>query len=248
MIAPSRWLVHLATRAKRISLASLKLMLSLIAICVASQSTVFAQQIQVGIDFNTVLPRGGFSENITNNGYGIGGQFLVGLGRLPMHIGADAGFVVYGSDTRREPLSTTIPELELKVRTTNNIVLTHFLLRAQPRSGTVRPYLDGLIGFKYLFTDTTITDDDGEEELASTTNLSDTTFSYGFGGGVQVKLADIGRNGDISFDTKVRYLRGSRAEYLKKGSIRMDNGGVFFDVFTSRTDVVTVQVGVTFRF
>jgi Outer membrane protein beta-barrel domain len=220
----------------------------LFTVCCAIHSSALAQRIQVGIDFNTVIPKGGFSDNITNNGYGVGGQFLVGLGRLPIHVGADAGFVVYGSDTHREPLSPTIPELELKVKTTNNIVLTHFLVRAQPRSGSVRPYIDGLVGFKYLFTDTTITDDNGDEELASTTNFSDTTFSYGFGGGLQVRLASIGTGGDVSFDTKVRYLRGSRAEYLKKGSIRRENGAVFFDVLSSRTDVVTVQVGVTFRF
>lgn len=248
MSAPSHQLVPLAQRTIKSCRISLRLTLALFITCVAIHSSASAQQIQVGIDFNTVIPRGGFSDNIKNNGYGIGGQFLVGIGRLPIHIGADAGYVVYGSDTRREPLSTNIPELELRVRTTNNIVLTHFLLRAQPRTGSVRPYIDGLIGFKYLFTNTTITDDDNEEELASTTNLSDTTLSYGFGGGLQVKLADISATGDISFDIKGRYLRGSRAEYLKEGSIRRENGGVFFDVLSSRTDVVTLQVGVTFRF
>ncbi len=44
------------------------------------------------------------------------------------------------------------------------------------------------------------------------------------------------------------YLRGARAEYLKGGSVGRENGSVFFDVLSSRTDVVTVQIGVTFRF
>lgn len=207
-----------------------------------------AQQLQAGIDFTTVVPRGSFEDNITNNGYGIGGHFLVGLGRSPFFAGIDAGFVTYGSEKHREPLSPTIPEVELEVQTTNNIALTHFLLRAQPRSGAVRPYADGLIGFKYLFTKTTIRDDFDDEELASTTNMSDLTFSYGFGGGLQVRLADIGRSGQIMLDGKVRYLRGSEARYLREGSIRRENGGVFFDVQSSRTDVITVQVGITFQF
>jgi hypothetical protein len=46
----------------------------------------------------------------------------------------------------------------------------------------------------------------------------------------------------------VRYLRGGRAEYLRKGSIREVNGSVVYDVFSSRTDVLAVQAGVTFRF
>jgi hypothetical protein len=173
---------------------------------------------------------------------------LIGLGRTPILVGVDAGFVTYGSDEHREPISETIPELRVKVRTNNNIGLTHFLVRAQPRTGNVRPYADALIGFKYLFTDTTILNDSNEEELTSTKNFSDFVYSYGFGGGVQVRLGRVGRNGDVTLDTKVRYLRGGRAEYLREGSIRRENGSVFFDVLSSRTDVVAVQIGVTFRF
>ncbi|MFY9557718.1 MAG: hypothetical protein WAV20_22035 [Blastocatellia bacterium] len=40
------------------------------------------------------------------------------------------------------------------------------------------------------------------------------TFSYGFGE-VQIRLGRIGRNGDVSLDGKVRYLRGQQAEILE---------------------------------
>ena len=211
-------------------------------------TTSQAQEVQLGIDFNTVIPRGDFGKNITNNGYGVGAQLLVSLGNSPFLVGGDAGFVVYGSEKRRQPLSPTIPEIRLDVQTSNNIFLGHILLRAQPRTGSVRPYIDGLIGLKYLFTRTTITDDSGGEQLASTTNLSDSTLSYGFGGGLQIRLADFGKGNQILLDNKVRYLRGSRANYLKEGSIRRENGAVVFDVLSSRTDVITYQVGITFRF
>lgn len=207
-----------------------------------------AQEIQLGIDFATVIPRGEFKQNIDNNGYGVGGQFAVRVARSPILLGSDLGFVNYGSEERTEQLSPSFPEIELKVRTNNNIVWTHFMLRAQPRTGSVRPYVDGLIGFKYLFTDTSITNDFNDEEIASTKNFSDLTLSYGFGGGVQFRLAETGRGRQILFDTKLRYLRGSRAEYLKKGSIRRDNGTVSFDVLSSRTDVLAFQAGITFRF
>jgi hypothetical protein len=95
--------------------------------------------------------------------------------------------------------------------------------------------------------DTTIVNDSNDVELTSSKNLSDFVYSYGFGGGVQVRLGAVGR-GDISLDGKVRYLRGGRAEYLKEGSVQRENGSVFFEVLSSRTDVVTVQIGVTFRF
>jgi opacity protein-like surface antigen len=121
------------------------------------------------------------------------------------------------------------------------------VLRAQPRTGPVRPYFDGLIGLKHLFTKTSISDLSDDETIASNTDLSDTALSYGFGGGLQIPLTK-GPEARILLDTGVRYLRGARAEYLRKGSIREDNGLVFFDVLSSRTDVLTVQVGVIFRF
>jgi hypothetical protein len=220
-------------------------MMILLSCCAASSAQT--QQFQFGLDFTTVIPTGDFSKNVTNNGYGAGAHFLVRLGRLPLLLGGDFAFATYGSDEHIESISETIPELEVKVRTNNNITMTHLLLRAQPREGKVRPYADALVGFKYLYTDTTIINESSGEELTSSKNLSDFVYSYGFGGGVQVRLAAAG-SGDISLDGKVRYLRGGRAEYLKEGSVRRENGTVFFDVLSSRTDVVTVQIGITFRF
>jgi len=221
---------------------------ALLLVCFAFADNAQAQRFQAGIDFSSVFPVGEFRDNVDNTGFGVGGQFLFSIGRSPIFVGADVGLVTYGSEERDQPLIPSIPEVDLTVRTTNNITLTHLLVRAQPREGAIRPYVDGLIGFKYLYTRTSITSDFNDETIASTTNLSDFTFSYGFGGGVQFRLARIGTDGAIALDTKVRYLRGSEAEYLREGSIRRENGNIFFDVLNSRTDVVSVQVGVTFRF
>jgi len=218
-----------------------------LALLIGGADIVRAQERQAGFYFTTIIPRGQFSENVTNNGYGGGGQFLVRLGPSPFLVGADAGAVIYGSESRREPISATIPNLQVRVRTTNNILLAHFLLRVQPRKGAVRPYADGLIGLKHLFTRTTISDLSDDDDIASSTDLSDTTLSYGFGGGIQIPLTR-GPEARILLDTNVRYLRGSQAEYLKKGSIRQEGGRAVFDVLSSRTDVIAVQVGVIFRF
>ena len=146
------------------------------------------------------------------------------------------------------PLSGNIPDITLKVDTDNNILLTHFLLRAQPRHGAVRPYVDGLVGFKYLFTKTTVESDSGSEPLASDNNLSDFAFSYGLGGGVQARIARLGHSKELLFDAKARYLWGSQARYLKEGSIQRVGGTAIFDVLSSRTNVVTLQFGVGIRF
>jgi hypothetical protein len=220
---------------------------ALLACGLGGASALRAQEFQAGVDFIAVAPRGEFKQNVGNNGYGAGGNFLVRLGSSPLLVGGDLGLVVYGSESREEAISTTIPNLRVKVQTDNNILLSHFLLRVQPRRGKVRPYAEGLIGLKYLFTRTSIRDLFDDEELAASTDLSDTTLSYGFGGGVQVELYGRGRPA-ILLDGKVRYLRGGRAEYLRRGSIRQVGGGVTYDVLASRTDAVAVQVGVTFRF
>src|SRR5262245_49894337 len=197
------------------------------ALGIGGATSIRAQDFQAGGYFTTVIPHGEFSENITNNGYGGGGYFLVRLGSSPFLAGGDLGAVVYGSETRDELLSPTIPEVSVRVRTSNNILLAHSILRIQPREGRIRPYADGLIGLKHLFTRTSISSQFDSEEIAGTTNLSDTTFSYGVGIGLQVPITR--KSGlDISLDGNVRYLRGTRGEYLKKGSIRQQNNGQLF--------------------
>ncbi len=228
--------------------ASIVLSVCFLARLIGGATVVRAQEHgQVGGYFMIVVPRGEFSENVTNNGYGAGGQFLIRLAGSPFLAGGDFGAVVYGSESRREPISSTIPNLQVRVSTSNNIFLGHFVLRAQPRTGPVRPYVDGLIGLKHLFTITLISDVSGGETIVSNTDLSDTTLSYGFGGGLQIPLTK-GPEARILLDTNVRYLRGGRAVYLRRGSIREENGQAVFDVLSSRTDVLAVQIGVVFRF
>jgi opacity protein-like surface antigen len=232
----------LVTKAPRLALVCL------LVLFIEGATIVQAQERgQAGGYFMTIIPRGEFSENVGNNGYGGGGQFFIRVGDSPFLMGGDFGGVVYGSQSRREPISNTIPNLSLRVTTRNNIFLTHFALRAQPRSGPVRPYVDGLIGLKYLYTRTSVSDPFDDETIASNTDFSDTALSYGIGGGLQIPLTK-GRESRIVLDTGVRYLRGGRADYLRRGSIVVDNGAVFFDIFSSRTDVLSVQVGVMFRF
>jgi hypothetical protein len=211
------------------------------------EATIFQAQaqtkdrVQLGVYFLTVVPRGEFSENLTNNSYGAGVQGLVRIGSSPFLVGGDLALVIYGDESRRDP---TIPDT---VTTSNFIFVPHFVLRAQPRSGFIRPYVDGLIGLKYLWTETSIPDISVDGNAVTDTNLSDTAFSYGVGGGLQISPTKE-RESRFMLDIGVRYLRGGRAEYLREGSIREVNGKLVYDVFSSRTDVLAVQVGVTVHF
>src|SRR5262245_4083850 len=141
--------------------ASSVLSVCLLALFIGGATIVRAQEYQAGGYFMTIVPQGQFSENITNNGYGGGGHVLVRLGPSPFLIGGDIGGVNYGSESRREPISSTIPNLQVRVSTYNTVCLAHCLLRVQPRKGLVRPYADGLIGLKRLYTRTSISDISG---------------------------------------------------------------------------------------
>ena len=150
------------------------------------------------------------------------------------------------------------------VRCSSGAASGNLLLRTQPRTGRIRPYVEGIVGFNDLSTDTTTSIKDPravDGPLAclynsafgvpckddvilssSTNNLDDGTFSYGFGVGTQFELPD----SRLSLDARVRYMRGGSADYLKKGSIQQTDGS--FDKLSSRTDVITAQVGITFHF
>ncbi len=211
---------------------------------------------EVGLSFAVGLPQGEFSEKLDQNGFGGSLYGGIGFDRLPVFIGASLDFLIYGYERRTEPFSNTIPDVRVNVATSNNIAAGHLLFRLQPPIGAVRPYLDGLIGFKYLFTQTSIDSegwmDDGEP-IAASTNFDDIAFSYGAGGGLHIplysgKMGDANRIGSVMLNIGARYLFGSEAEYLKEGSIRRTNGSVSFDVERSRTAVLEPQFGVVFRF
>ena len=222
-----------------------------------SASQAAAQNISAGVNFLVGAPKGDFKDNVENAGFGIGGHIGYRFGQSPFMAGLDLGYMIYGSETRTEPFSTTIPDVFVRVETTNNIFLGHFLLRMQAPYGKIRPYIDGVLGMHYLFTQTAIKDENrtDDETIASTTNQDDVAFSYGTGGGLMVqvhraKKKETGKDGlqEVLVNFRIRYLFGSESEYLKEGSIRRENGAVIYDLITSRTDMLTFQLSVIFGF
>ena len=207
-----------------------------------------AQNLQGGLNFAVGLPQGDFDDQVENDAFGVGGQFLWTPNRSPFGIGISLAFMNYGRETRREPFSTTIPDVTVEVETTNNLLNGHILFRSQLPRGDIRPYGDLLFGFNYFFTETKIQDADGiSEEIASTTNFDDAVLSYGAGGGLLIRVYSGSRN-TVFIDLGARYLFGGEAEYLEKGSIGRDNGVVTFDVTRSETNLLMLQIGVAANF
>jgi hypothetical protein len=211
-----------------------------------------AQNFQGGLGFIVGAPQGEFKDNLDATGFGITGHIGYSPKTQPVMIGVEFGYMNYGSETRTEPFSTTIPDVFVNVTTTNNLVLTHLFLRAQPAKGAIRPYLEGLVGVSYFFTETKIENKNhGGEEIASNTNQDDATLSGGGGLGAMVQVYSKDKDNrkiEVLLDFRTRYLLGGEAEYLKKGSIRRESNRVVYDINKSKTNLLTFQFGVAVRF
>jgi hypothetical protein len=224
-------------------------------ICGTASAQSQRGRFQVGIAFEPFFPQGEFRDAMDRIGWG---GSLDAFYRIPgsaLLIGTTLAYHVYGHDSRWEPLSWSIPDVMVKVSTTNAVARGHFLLRLQPQFGSARPYIEGLVGVLHLTTDTRVYDDYdyGDNEIASTNQLNSTVLSYGMGGGLVLNLsrrprANPNRGFAVLLDIGVRYLRGGTADYLTPGDIEIQGGTVSYFVNRSRTDILIPRIGVTFAF
>jgi hypothetical protein len=181
-------------------------------------------------------------------------------------VGIDAGFMTYGTEKTTQALGNgALSKINVNVETDYNFVTAHGFLRLQPDLGTVSPYLDGLIGLNYFYTKSEVksqNNNPGNTSFASSTNYDDATFSYGFAGGVSIKIftnhvtitdgKKTGSESAVYLDARVRYLLGGNARYLREGDITIakDANGNDTPIYTpaqSKTDMISAQIGISFR-
>ncbi|MGE5400578.1 MAG: hypothetical protein ACM3S2_09250 [Ignavibacteriales bacterium] len=214
-----------------------------------------------GLNFMLGFPQGEFKKSVDRTGYGIDGYvvFWNVTPSMPFTLGVNGSYMTYGSEDRREPFSSSIPDVTVNVSRTNNIASFHLLLQVMPPAGNFRPYIEGLVGGSYLFTKTEVNNEgNANSEIASSTNFDDWAWSYGGGGGIMFKVFEMPeKEGDnngapklnsLWVDLKVRYLLGSEADYLKEGAVRIEQGKVIMNPSRSHTDMITAHIGVVFMF
>lgn len=211
---------------------------------------------QVNLNIMGAFPQKAFKDNV-DMGIGLNGGYTYGLysdTAVSLRLGADAGFIIYGNENRTEPFSTTIPDVTVDVETSNNIVQFGLVAQLAATTGSVRPYIEGKAGFSYFYTKTTIknTGKSEDEEIASSTNFDDTTGYTSIGGGFLIPVyaqTDPAKGRfSVSVDMRFNYWWGGTADYLKKGSIKRDNGKVIYDIAKSSTDMTSAHIGVAVNF
>jgi len=213
----------------------------------------------VGLNFSLAFPQGDFKDNLKTFGWGGSAE-----GLLPLHpvvgVGVNVGFYNYGSETRNEPWSYTIPDVTMEVSRSNNIANLHIFMRLSPPMTTFKPYVDLLAGGSYLWTETSVysQNNNNNEPIASTNNMDDFAWSYGVGAGFMFKVLDMpseqeGMDSELFIDLKVRHLWGSEAMYLTRGDIEINNSNpvkpiVIYHARKSATDLLTAHLGVIVLF
>ena len=217
------------------------------------------QGFSIGTDLNLGTPLSGFANTMDRVGFGATFQGGYQLKNRPVMFGLDLGFLNFGRDSRNEAFSLTIPDATVLVENTYNLMHSSFLVRLVQPVGEIRPYFEGAIGFNYLYTETTIENTNTflEEPVFRSTNFDDFAFSYGAVAGLLIELHRYPVTDILEGTTRIervmlnlmgRYKAGGTAEYLKKGSITVQNGQAFYDVSRSKTDLFYYTVGVLFMF
>lgn len=198
-----------------------------------------------GGSFNYARPQGEFSDFVEQ---GFGGDvhlLFQPAARGPVGLRLDAGFLTYGHERMRVPLSSTIGgRITVDVNTSNNIAFVGLGPQIGVPDGRLRPYVGGFAGFTYLYTESSVEGRDDDQAFARTTNLDDATFAYGGRAGIYVPLSH--GASPVSLDLGVAYLNSGEAEYLREGDIVDNpNGSISFTPSRSDTDLLTFRAGVT---
>jgi len=224
--------------------------ISLVSFSTAEAQIDFGSQrgpgrFQVGGDFVVAQPKGELANNIPN-GYGLN---LTGMFRLDpqgfVSIRGDVGGAQYGRESFRVDYFGVTGRVLLEVETTNSIAWGAIGGHLQIPDGWIRPYANASIAYSHFSTTSSISGTNDSEDYASTTNQSDGTRAWIFGGGLVIPFGNRYSLGGLNLGA--RYYYGGEAEYLREGDIT-DNidGSITTNPQRSKTDMVVWQVGVSF--
>ena len=209
---------------------------------VVYNSTSVPTRFSFGGDVVVSQPKGEFATNVPN-GYGFD---LTGMFRIDpkgyFNIRADVGGVQYGRETQRINFPNT-GRVSLDLETDNRIGFAGIGAQLQIPDGWFRPYANAAIAYTNFWTESSLSGTDNSTAAISTTNHSDGSHAWIFGGGLVIPFG----NSPAALNMGARYFYGGTATYLRKGDI-IDNpdGTITLNLRNSKTDLVLWQLGISF--
>jgi len=231
----------------------IKLIILILVFYIFSFEQVHGQGVHANINFLLGLPNKEFKENVDRDGYGIGASCLIPLGDSPLFAGLNIGALYYNSKDQAIEVENSSVTLEpLK-----GAILAHLVLRTQKTDGRFRPYVEGLVGLQHFFSRTSSLQGPiyGVVEDGSTLSTNEIAKVFSFGGSCGCMYSihtysdrdDESKAKEILLDLRLRYLYGGETEFIKE-NYRIENDNVIFDTVRVRTDLFTIQLGVSFVF
>jgi hypothetical protein len=209
---------------------------------VVSSSLSGPSRFSFGGDVVVSQPKGEFASNVPN-GYGLD---ATGMFRIDpqgwFNIRADLGGVQYGRETQTVGFPNT-GRIALHLETDNRIGFGSIGTQIQFPDGWIRPYANAAVALTSFWTESSLSGTDDSFQTINTTNHSDWSHAWVFGGGVMIPFGkSMG-----ALNMGARYNYGARATYLRKGDI-IDNpdGSVTLNLRKSKTDLVLWQLGASF--
>ncbi len=229
-------------------------------------------------NFTMGFPTGEFADFVGRIGVGAGGAFTFPISRQApgQRLGVAFDWLGFGSNRVEETLEFELEinsqvidviRVPLAVETQNSNLGAQFFYRSEFPLDFVVPYLQALVGFRYLGTTTRVEDNsndcffcDGDNRtIVSENQVSDWTFSYGFGGGLGIKLGQQGMrlnlmvnyliNGEASYFTE-EDIENIEVDFTPDGSNPTDIDGDDFDfsVIETTSDInhIMVAIGLSF--
>ena len=198
----------------------------------------------VGITFLAADPTGEFEDFVSSAfGAGFSGRLALDPAGV-LSLRADLGFLIYGHESQRVCIGGVGCRVEARLDTSNNIFYGGVGPELALPLGWVRPYANASLGFGYFNTSSSLKSTWGGDEILSTENFGDGSFSWGAGGGLESPLSR-GRT-PVALDLGVRYHRNGTMEYLRKGDIvDHPDGSITLFPIRSEADFVTYRLGVS---
>lgn len=197
-----------------------------------------------GLAFNYARPVDEFLKYV-DDGYGLDGFLRFNAdpsGVLSLRL--EGGFLVYGNETKRVPLSSTVGgRILVDLTTSNNIAWIGLGPQLTLPMRLLQPYANASVGYSYFYTRSSVEGTDNDNNpFASTTNYDDGTFAWGAGGGFLIPFRT--RTTEWAIDLGVRYHGNGQVRYLREGGIEdLPGGGVILHPIQSDANLLTYRLG-----
>ena len=105
-------------------------------------------------------------------------------------IGGYLQYIPYDTNKASDRIknSGALSRFNIPVETKSQLFGLGLLLQAIPFKGPIQPYVEGQLGFTNVRTETSAQNDRTNEDQFSSTNLSDTSFTYGYTIGLKINI------------------------------------------------------------